>query len=115
MITDRIAMAGDSQIEAYAHAVTSGIRGIIEEPVFDSLSELNVPTLVLFGAEDRVIPNHMYNPDLNQQLLLNKAQQEIPHAETHLIPAGGHLVMFEQAEVVNSLILDFVKESHLRR
>ena len=113
MITDRIAIAGDSQIETYAHAVASGIQGTIDEPVLDMLGEIPVPTLVLFGAEDLVIPNDMYNPDLDQQQLLNKAQEKIPNAETHLIPAGGHLVMFEQAAVVNSLILDFMK--NLRR
>jgi len=115
MITDRIAMAGDPEIEAYSHAVTSGIQGILEEPVFEQLEQIAVPTLVLFGAEDRVIPNDMYNPDLDQQQLLNKAQEIIPHAETHLIPAGGHLVMFERHDVVNALIIDFMKEGHLRR
>jgi len=115
MITDRIAIAGDPQIEAYAHAVASGITGTIDQPIFGRLHEIPVPTLVLFGAEDRVIPNDMYNPDLTPQHLLMTAQEEIPNAETHLIPAGGHLVMFEQAEVVNALIRDFVIEAHLRR
>jgi len=113
MITDRIAIAGDSQIEAYAHAVASGIQGTIEEPIFEQLPEIGIPTLILFGAEDRVIPNSMYNPDLDQQQLLHKAQENIPHSETHLIPAGGHMLMFERDDVVNALIIDFLKD--LRR
>jgi pimeloyl-ACP methyl ester carboxylesterase len=115
MITDRIAMAGDPQIDAYAYAVTGGIIGIIDQPVSGLLGNIQAPTMVLIGAEDRVIPNSMYNPDLTQEMILEKVHQSMPNVETHLIPAGGHMVMFERYDVVNALIRDFMIDSHLRR
>jgi len=115
MITDRFAMAEDQQMEAYAFAVTNGIKGMVDQPVFEMLGDIQAPTLVLLGAEDRVIPNTMYNPNLTHDMILEKAQENIPHAETHLIPAGGHMLMFERHDVVNALIRDFMIDSHLRR
>jgi len=115
MITDRIAMAGDPQMEAYAHAVASGITGTIDQPIFGYLGDIQAPTMVLFGAEDRVIPNSMYNPDLTHDMILEKVEENIPNVETHLIPAGGHMLMFERYDVVNALIRDFMIDSHLRR
>jgi hypothetical protein len=46
---------------------------------------------------------------------IEKAQENIPQAETHLIPAGGRMLIFERYNVVNALIRDFMTDSHFRR
>lgn len=109
MISDRIAMKEDPQFELYARAVVNGIKGMVDQEVFDQLGELTIPTLVLMGQEDALIPNRMMNPELNQQRILDIAKEQINHAETHIIPAAGHMLMFEKADEVNNLIDSFVK------
>lgn len=63
----------------------------------DDLAQITVPTLILTGSEDIVLP-----PE-NSALLA----QRLPHAQLHTIPTGGHLFFIEKAEEFNQRVLDF--------
>ena len=65
---------------------------------YDRLAELRVPTLVLHGSEDRLVPVE------NAHLLAAR----IPGAELRILEGAGHLYHSEQAEVVDAVVLDFV-------
>ena len=66
--------------------------------VTDRLREIRCPTLVLCGDEDMLTP-----PKLSRYL-----GEHIPHAEVHIIPAAGHMVMIEQPEETTRAIQSFV-------
>ena len=60
----------------------------------DRLGELSIPVLLIWGAEDRILPaSHADNLPGNVQ--------------THIIPGGGHMVQMESAAEVNRLIGSF--------
>ncbi len=65
------------------------------------------------------LPDKFPIDDLVERLIIinkiEKAQENIPQAEIHLIPAGGHMLIFERYNVVNALIRYFMTDSHLRR
>ena len=64
------------------------------------LANISHPTLLLWGAHDRVFP-----------LEVGKQVQTIlPTAEWHIISEAGHLPQWEQPQVVNSLILSFLEK-----
>jgi len=109
MIHDRIGMKEDKQFKNYAAAVVAGIHGMINEPVFDKLNELDRPTLVLFGAEDTLIPNKTFNPDMSTEDVWLKAKERIPHSQGAIIHDAGHMLMFEKPLEVNHHILQFLK------
>jgi pimeloyl-ACP methyl ester carboxylesterase len=66
--------------------------------VTEKLDQIEAPTLVLWGEEDRVL-----SPG-NAQV----AAQGIRNVEVHLIPEAGHNPMVEQSERFTQAVLDFL-------
>ncbi|ELY55768.1 alpha/beta fold hydrolase [Natronolimnohabitans innermongolicus] len=67
--------------------------------VSDRLDGIRVPTLVLHGTEDRVVP-------FENGLLLEEA---IPNARLERVEGGSHLFFIENAERVNEELLAFLE------
>jgi pimeloyl-ACP methyl ester carboxylesterase len=61
------------------------------------LPQINVPTLVVVGAEDTITPVSM------SQTLADK----IPNAKLEIIPQAGHLSNIEQPEIFNQTVREF--------
>lgn len=62
------------------------------------LKEIQVPTLVVHGADDQIVP-------------LQEARQmadKIPGAQFEMIPLAGHLPNLEQPELFNKLLMEFI-------
>lgn len=75
-----------------AQGVASALLGMADRPdATPRLGQIRVPTLVITGAEDTVIP-----PSESELLA-----QAIPRAQLEIIPQAGHLVAFEQPEAFN--------------
>ncbi len=64
------------------------------------LPRIRVPTLVLHGTEDHLVP-----PE-NGRVLASR----IPGARFHLLPNAGHILITDQPELSTRLILDFLNE-----
>ncbi len=73
------------------------VQEIRSVDVRSGLSEVAVPTLVLWGENDRLIPA------ANAALLA----AAIRGAETRIIPGAGHNVFFDAPKLVNAAILAF--------
>lgn len=72
--------------------------------LFDSrkrLAEINIPTLVITGADDSTVPPAA-------QTLLAKS---IPNARQVVIPKAGHAAAIDQAEAFNHHLLEFLHKS----
>ena len=64
-----------------------------------SLQEINTPSLVIWGEKDLTLkPSHY--PELVSLL---------PNANSHKIPGSGHQPHIGQPEIVNNLVLEFIK------
>jgi pimeloyl-ACP methyl ester carboxylesterase len=70
-----------------------------EDTFAKRLSEIRQPTLVLWGAEDRVFP-----PEVGREL-----HRTIPGSAFELVPKAGHIPQWEQPDVVNSLLVRFLQ------
>lgn len=68
-----------------------------------SVDEMEIPTLVLHGSEDRVVPAS------NAVSLAER----LPEAKLRILEHAGHLVFVERSEAVNEEILDFLKPATL--
>jgi pimeloyl-ACP methyl ester carboxylesterase len=68
----------------------------------DRLSEIQVPTLIVQGAEDRLIP----------VACAKRAHYLIPRSQLEIITRCGHLPPVEQPESFNRIISSFLKKSH---
>lgn len=75
-----------------------GLGLLAEAAAFESkLSRVNVPTLILFGAHDKVVP------PANASLLAEK----IAGSTVMIFPDAGHFFPIEIAEAASRAITDF--------
>ncbi|RKN21327.1 alpha/beta fold hydrolase [Micromonospora musae] len=74
-----------------------GVRQQWRQDLLARMAELDVPTLVVWGERDRVLP----------AAHIEAARAALPKARTHLFPDCGHLPQIERAEEFHRLLLDF--------
>jgi pimeloyl-ACP methyl ester carboxylesterase len=88
----------------FRRALLSTMRhGILGDSsdTFRRVGEQKRPTLLIWGREDQVVPF-----DHNE-----KVRAAIPHVEFHAIDDVGHIPHYERPEVVNPLLIEFLRAS----
>jgi pimeloyl-ACP methyl ester carboxylesterase/predicted glycosyltransferase len=96
VVEDGIAWAGESTPEIYVEALSQ----IEHDNVFDLLGKLAVPTLLLHGTRDPIVP---YSHG-------QKLAAAVPGATLVTFEGGGHWLNGREAAKVNHLIRDFVQD-----
>jgi len=81
-----------------AHGATRQAGAIIGHDTYELLPKIKLPTLVIAGDDDRLIPIE------NSRILASR----IPEAELVILKGVGHEFFIEDAEEVNKTILDFL-------
>ena len=75
-----------------------GVRNDVYRPILDRLEEIEAPTLVIWGAQDRFLPvTHTH-----------QAAKRLPNARVHIFDPCGHVPNIERAEEFNALVTDFL-------
>ena len=67
--------------------------------VMDQLGKIAAPTLVIAGSIDKMTP-----PKFGRYLA-----EQIPNSQLHTVENGGHMMMLEQAGMVTTVIIQFLK------
>lgn len=93
---------------AYRKMLTQCISGMFQQPVFESLRNVQQPTLIVFGEQDALIPNRLWHPHLSVRQLATTACTIMPDARAEIFPRAGHFVHWESADAVNAAIENFV-------
>ena len=106
MITDRIQLRGATDFEDYCYAVSKNVEGMLRGIVWDKLDQIRQPTLVLFGANDALIPNRFLHPGWTKDIA--EIAKEIPNSAVKVIPKCGHFVQLDAHEAANQLITEFL-------
>jgi 3-oxoadipate enol-lactonase len=81
-------------------AYAAQLQGILAWEAYSRLSSITVPTLVIHGESDRLIPPG------NATLIA----EQIPGAKLVMIPHASHLFLTDQTEVSHHAILQFLNE-----
>ncbi|MDO8994854.1 MAG: alpha/beta fold hydrolase, partial [Daejeonella sp.] len=82
------------------HVIIMGLRALAERSeTCSSLSEVNIPTLIICGREDQVTP-------LTQSEFMNKS---IKGSILRIVDHAGHVSNLEQAHEFNKHLQDFLK------
>lgn len=82
---------------ARALGTIRGVRPQWRKTLLRSLAELDIPTLILWGDRDLILP----------AAHLNAARTHLPHAQAHLFPDTGHMPQIERAEALSGLLENF--------
>ncbi len=107
MIRDRMLIREAEDFSDYCRVVADAVTAMLDEPVFGFLHEIQIPTLVIYGEEDQLIPNRALHPGTTEKVA-EKGVSALPKAEYHMISNAGHFVHFEEPQAVNLLILDWI-------
>jgi len=83
----------------YALKLIAMARSSAHDVVGDFLHELDMPNLIIWGANDQLTP-----PDV-----ANEFKENLPNAELHFLQECGHAPMMEHPEQFNALLMDWLK------
>lgn len=109
MFEDRLRMRADTALyDDYCQMIPQCVQGMLQEPVFDQLSDIKLPTLILYGRGDLLIPNTLLHTDLTTEEVAQAGHQQLPDSQLQLLDACGHFVQWECSEAVNAAIKSFI-------
>lgn len=94
--------------ENYFKSIQHSILAMLNEPVDMFLKSITVPTLIIFGEEDKMIPNPVTKRTKTVEIAKN-AHKLIPNSNLLMIPNKGHFLPFEADNECVKAILDFLK------
>jgi len=109
MVEERARMAKAKEFEAFSYAVVRSVNGMLDEPTFDKLDQITVPTLVIYGKYDGLIPNPYLNPGRTSDVF-EKGAKMIPNCSVHEIDNCGHMLQIEKPEEFNRTVLEFLSK-----
>jgi pimeloyl-ACP methyl ester carboxylesterase len=92
-------IANPIELAGYQSQLAIGLALTSQEAAFEKkLQKISVPTLILFGAHDKVVP-----PE-NAELL----QKQIQGSQTAIIPNAGHFFPIEVPDTASQIVIDFL-------
>jgi pimeloyl-ACP methyl ester carboxylesterase len=109
MVDDRLRVIGGLDFDDYAYAVARSVYAMIHGPVIDRLPQIRVPVLVVFGADDGLIPNPILHGGTTRAVA-EAGTRQLQRGRLVMIPRAGHMVQFERPAEVDAAVLDFLKE-----
>ena len=68
------------------------VRSMLREPVHDRLKQVNVPSLLIFGQKDNLIPNRLLHWQLSVRELAMQQGGKIPGASLRVLKDAGHFL-----------------------
>ena len=104
LLEERVRMATSPSFQGTSVAVSRCVAGMLDHPVADRLGQIAVPTLILFGSDDRLIPNPIFHGG-RTAAVGEAGEAAIPGAELVLIPGAGHAVHHDAPEAFNAAVL----------
>ena len=111
MIQDRLKMREANDFNAYCQAVVGGMNAMLNESIFDQLKNVKQKTLVVYGANDGLIPNKYLNPGLTTQKVgASRRRLKFLMLTLKFIPECGHFISFDKPEEINEILLEFLSK-----
>jgi 3-oxoadipate enol-lactonase len=87
-------------VNTSTQAIVGDLRGMLNrEDSTSLLKEINIPVLIMHGAEDQLIP-------ISEVDLMKK---RIKNAKLEILPQAGHLLNIEQPDLFNQAVRNFIQ------
>ncbi len=110
MIEDRLKLREMPEAyEYYCNMIPQNVMAMLNEPIFERLSEIKIPVLIIFGANDQLIPNQLLHKGLTVFEVARKGHFKIDNSKLAFLPNAGHFVQWDQAEAANQTIRAFLE------
>lgn len=91
LLEERVRMGRGEAFRGTSVAVSRSVAGMLDHPVLDRLGELTVPTLIVYGTDDRMIPNPVFHGG-RTRAIAEAAKASISGAQLAMLRGAGHTV-----------------------
>lgn len=108
MVEERVRMIKAKDFDEFAYTVVRCVNGMLDEPTFDKIKNISVPTLIVHGKYDGLIPNPYLNPGFTADVFQWGAKQ-ISNCKLYEIDNCGHMLQIEHPEEFSNAVLDYLK------
>lgn len=107
LLQERVRMRGTPAFAGTSVAVSRSIAGMLDFPVADRLVEIRVPTLIVFGTDDRMIPNPVFTGG-RTRAVAEAGHAAIAGSTLVMIPGAGHTVHHDAPEAFDAAVQQFL-------
>jgi len=107
LLEERVRMAGTPAFRGTSVAVSRSVAGMLDHPVAHRLPDISVPTLLIFGTQDRMIPNAVFTGGRTRSVA-EAGRDAIPHAGLVMLPGAGHTVQHDDPDGFNAAVRSFL-------
>ncbi len=109
LLAERVAMGKHPEFAGTSVAVSRSIAGMLDHPVYEHLGQIDVPTLIVFGDRDRMIPNPIFTGG-RSRAVAEIGLNALPKAELVMVPRAGHTVHHDAPDAFNQAVTSFLEE-----
>jgi len=109
LIEERLSQLGTASYPQRIRTISQAVVGMLDYPVFEQLTQIKIPCLIIYGANDQLIPNQKLHPHLNTAAIAQSAATQLPFSTSHVLAECGHFPHVDQLEHVSELIDGFIK------
>jgi pimeloyl-ACP methyl ester carboxylesterase len=110
MLKDRLFMRRASDYDSHCHAIARSMIGMVELPTWEMLEGVRQPTLLVFGKNDKLIPNQFFHVMQKPQDIGELGKSRMNKATLQMIDKCGHLPQWEHPDAVNIAIIEFLEK-----
>ncbi|MBF5043581.1 alpha/beta hydrolase [Aggregicoccus sp. 17bor-14] len=109
LIEERVRLSTTPAFDAYAYAQVRSVDGLVHDDfVRDSLSRIQVPTTILFGGDDKLIPNPFMHGGYARDVMAY-GQAGIRGSTMVELAGCGHSVQLDCPEQYNAALRRFLE------
>jgi pimeloyl-ACP methyl ester carboxylesterase len=108
-IEERVRLADTEVFRGTSVAVSRCIAGMLDYPVRKRLGDIHQPTLIVFGTQDRLIPNPILHGG-STRAVAAWGHEHIPGSELVMIPGAGHGVQHDAPEAFGAALRSFLDD-----
>lgn len=98
----------ESTRNQFPMVIENSVKGMLREPVYEHLNKITQAVLVIFGENDRLIPNTFFHKTTTAEIA-KLGTSQIPAAKLVLFQNCGHFPQFEKANEFNKEVESFLK------
>jgi pimeloyl-ACP methyl ester carboxylesterase len=111
LIEERVRVAKSPEFDAYAYANVRTVKGLAHNDfVRDNLHHVTVPTVIIYGTDDRLIPNPFLHGGETRDIMEYGASR-IPGAKLVPLKGCGHTVQLDCPARFNEVALPFLRDA----
>jgi pimeloyl-ACP methyl ester carboxylesterase len=108
LVEERVRLIKAKDFDRYAYANVKCVQGLTKTDfVRKKLFKINVPTLIVFGDRDRLIPNRFMHGGFTKNIM-RYGHRNITGSKLKPLHNCGHMVQMDCAEQYNSSVLHFI-------